>query len=67
MSDRVQSAERIVEELSPEELNQFSVWFADFQDRLWEQQIESDSTSGKLDSLAAKAMRDFDAGLVRKI
>lgn len=59
--------ERIVEELSPEELNQFSVWFADFQDRLWEQQIARDSTHGKLDDLAAKAMRDFDAGLARKI
>jgi len=67
MSERVQTAERLVEELSPEELSQFANWFADFQDRLWEQQIERDANAGKLDALASQALRDFDAGRARRI
>ncbi|MFI5385278.1 MAG: hypothetical protein ACHQ50_04070 [Fimbriimonadales bacterium] len=67
MSDRVQSAEKLIEQFSPDELNRFSTWFADFQDRLWERRIERDANAGRLDKLIEKAHKDFDAGLAKEI
>lgn len=67
MSERVQTAEQLIENFSPEELSQFASWFANYQDALWERQIEQDSLSGKLDHLIEKAHRDFEAGRVKEI
>lgn len=67
MSKRVAIAEKLIRELSPEELGQFSRWFADFQDRIWERQIASDSNSGKLDLLIEKAKKDHASGLSKEL
>jgi len=67
MSDRLLSVEKAVQEFSPEELGQFAVWFADFQDQMWERQIERDSEHGRLDHLVEKARRDFAAGLGKEL
>lgn len=67
MSKRVTIAENLIRELSPEELGQFSRWFADFQDRMWERQIRSDSNAGKLDLLIEKAKADHQAGLSKEL
>ncbi len=67
MSKRVQTAEKLVREFSPEELGQFARWFADFQDRLWERQIAKDSRAGLLDPLIEKARKDFGAGLAKEL
>jgi len=66
MSDRLLDAERLVEQFSTEELGSFAIWFADFQDQLWERQIERDSVSGRLDRLIEQANRDFEKGLARE-
>jgi len=67
MSSRIQAAEKLIRELSPEELSQFARWFADFQDRLWERQIAKDSKAGRLDPLIEKARKDFEAGLAKEL
>jgi hypothetical protein len=67
MSEKVLSAERIVTELTPDELTQFATWFAEFHETQWDQQIEADSNAGRLDALIAKANEDFEAGLAREI
>jgi hypothetical protein len=67
MADRLQSAEQLIQQLTPDELSKFATWFADFQDSLWEKQIERDSKSGRLDVLTEKADREIDAGRFRKL
>ena len=45
-----------------EELAQLRAWFLEFDWALWDQQLERDVAAGKLDALAAEALRDHAAG-----
>ena len=65
MSELEKLAERI-EKLSPEELKKFRAWFAEFDARLWDAQIEADAKAGKLDGLVAEALGDHKAGKTRE-
>jgi hypothetical protein len=64
MSD-VKSIERAVQALQPAELAEFRQWFAEFDAIAWDDQIEQDAKSGKLDRLASEALADFKTGQVR--
>jgi hypothetical protein len=59
---RVLRLEQQIAELSSEELAVFRKWFAEFDAKMWGQQIEADANAGKLDSLAQKAVRDHITG-----
>ncbi len=48
-----------VKNLSGKELAEFRDWFLDYEAKIWDKQIEKDSKSGKLDSLAEVAIGDF--------
>ena len=54
--------EKAVATLPPEEFSEFSSWFEDFLAEQWEKKLEADVATGKLDSLADKADKDFEAG-----
>jgi hypothetical protein len=60
--NRVDNLEGQVKQLTAEELRAFREWFAQFDAEVWDQQFESDVRSGKLDELAAQALRDHKAG-----
>jgi hypothetical protein len=62
MSVRVEALESQVKELTSEELSSFREWFAEFDSNAWDRQIEADVTSGKLDKLAKRALRDHQTG-----
>jgi hypothetical protein len=51
-----------VEQLSEAELRQFNAWFAELRARLWDEQIDRDLASGKLDERAKKWRADHKAG-----
>ena len=59
---RVERVEDEVQNLSAEELGAFRDWFARFDAAAWDQQIEADADSGKLRSLADRALKDHAAG-----
>ncbi|MGI2031510.1 hypothetical protein ACRQ1B_03870 [Rhizobium panacihumi] len=59
---KLEQIEKSVSELTGEELEAFSDWFDAFQAARWDQRIENDSASGKLDSLAESALAEFLAG-----
>jgi hypothetical protein len=59
---RLESIENQVRSLNPEELNTFREWFRNFDDEMWDAQIEADQRSGKLRSLVDQALRDHKAG-----
>jgi hypothetical protein len=60
--DENRSIEAGCSELTQEELTEFRKWFADYDNELWDRQIEADSKAGKFDQLSAKASTEFDRG-----
>lgn len=51
-----------VRRLSPDELNQFRAWFAAYDARTRDAQIEADPISGELDSLISEALAEHYVG-----
>ncbi len=58
----VEELEQAVRELSPEQLAEFRRWFAEFDARLWDAELETDVAAGRLDALADEALADFRQG-----
>ena len=54
-------------QMSSEELDAFRAWFAEFDADAWDRQFEADVNAGKLDHLAAEAMREYQAGLTTEL
>ena len=59
---KIEKIEQEVQALSPEELAQFRAWFLEYDWAIWDRQIERDAEAGRLDDLAARALRDHAAG-----
>lgn len=51
-----------IQRLSPEELTQFRAWFAAFQARALDAQIDADAMTGELDSLISEALAEQYVG-----
>lgn len=59
---RVNEIEQAVLRLTPAELDAFRTWFAEFDAKAWDRQIEEDVAAGRLDALADEAIADYRAG-----
>ena len=59
--------EQAITELSPEELARFREWFDEYYAQVWDQQIEADAKSGRLDKLIEEANEEYDAGLSKPL
>ena len=59
---KLEDIAKAVEQLSPDELAKFRDWFEELQAQQWDQQIEADTESGKLDALTEKWRADYEAG-----
>ncbi len=64
---RVEQIEAEIQRMSPEELAMFRTWFAEFDWESWDRQFAEDVNAGRLDSLAAVAIRDHEAGRSTKL
>ena len=58
----VQDIKAAIEQLAPEQRANFRAWFEAFDARQWDQQIEQDLSSERLDWLAEEALGDLAAG-----
>ena len=47
---------KAVQELSPEELKAFRIWFVEFDQALWDKELKRDITAGRFDELAQEAL-----------
>ena len=63
----VKNVENEVEKLSPTELSEFRLWFAEYDSDAWDMQIEADAASGKLEAFAKEAITEYKSGKVREI
>jgi len=59
---KVESLEREVEKLKPEELAAFRHWFVEHDWRVWDREIERDSAEGRLDRFGAEALEELERG-----
>ncbi len=63
----VEQLEHKVSNLPPKELAQFRAWFLEFDTRVWDEKIDADLKTGKLDSLIAEARAEFKQGKARPL
>ena len=59
---KLEDIEQAVEQLSTDELAKFRTWFAEFQARQFDEQIERDVAAGRLDWLVEEAIEEHRAG-----
>ena len=59
---KIEKIEQEVQALSADELAQFRAWFLEYDWAAWDRQLERDAEAGRLDDLAARALRDHAAG-----
>ena len=64
---KVETLEKEIEGLSPQELRTFRRWFTEFDAQLWDQELERDVAAGKLDRLADAAVAAHKRGEGRDI
>ena len=55
---RVEEIEAAIDRLPPEEFRRLAEWLREREQTLWDQQMDSDSASGKLDFLFDEAEED---------
>ena len=58
----VKALENAVKALPPQDLAEFRRWFAEFDLTVWDEKIEVDLSSGKLDALLSEAEEDYNSG-----
>jgi len=64
---KLEDIEKAIAGLSPDELAKLRAWFEEFDARVFDEKIERDAKSGKLDALAAEARADHAAGRSREL
>jgi hypothetical protein len=63
--DKVEEIETAIDSLPPEEFRRIAQWFRERQQRHWDEQLDSDSASGKLDFLFEEAETESVQGRLR--
>jgi hypothetical protein len=62
----IEELEKAVAKLPPDDLARFRAWFERFDAARFDEKIERDAKSGKLDRLADAALDDFREGRARE-
>ena len=63
----LETIERAIKQLPPEEFAKFRRWFLEFDAASWDAQIEADAAAGKFDALAEEALTEYRSGKAREI
>jgi hypothetical protein len=63
----VEEIEQAISKLPPDDLARFRAWFEAFEAARFDEKIERDAKSGKLDRLADQALADHRAGRSREL
>jgi len=63
----IQELEIAIKKLSVKELANLTTWLIDYHEQIWDQQIEEDLDSGKLDQLLDEIDGEYEAGLAKSL
>ena len=58
----VQEIEAAIAQLPRHEISELSRWFEEFQNQMWDEQIERDAKAGRFDQLIEQAKAQYAAG-----
>ena len=58
----IKEIESAIAQLPPSELAELAKWFEEFQAQVWDEQLEQDMETGRLDALLKQAEQDFEQG-----
>ena len=64
---KIDEISKAVEQLDGEDLRKFQVWYDEFLEQRFDQEIERDAREGKLDKLLEKAREDLKTGRIRDL
>ena len=56
-----------IKELPAEQVIRVQEWLADYTERQWDEQIERDEKSGRLDSMINRALAEHEAGRTKPL
>ena len=59
--------EQAIIQLPPQDFKQLRKWFEELEAQKWDEQIERDAKSGKLDKIAEQALKDYRTGKAREL
>ena len=59
---KVEEIEAAISQLAPSDYEKFRQWLADYDNRLWDQEMEEDARAGRFDALAKEALDDLKNG-----
>jgi len=63
----IEEIENEIVNLPQDQLRKFRAWYESFDSNAWDEQIEHDVMTGKLDALANAAISDHEAGKSTKL
>lgn len=58
----VKQIKSAISQLSESDLTELRTWFDELDAKKWDEQFEADVKAGKLDDIAAQAIKDFKTG-----
>jgi hypothetical protein len=58
----IKEIESAIAQLPPSELAELAKWFEEFQAKIWDEQLEQDMKTGRLDALLKQAEQDYEQG-----
>jgi hypothetical protein len=64
---KLEAVQKNILELTPLEKKHLEIWFEEQLQILWDEQFEQDVQAGRLDALAAKAIKDFETRNYREL
>jgi len=64
---KIEDIEKAVSALAPDEFAQFRTWFEELDAKRFDEKIERDAKSGKLDRLVEQALADYRRGQSREL
>ena len=59
--------EQAIAQLSLQNFSHLREWFEEFEAQQWDEQIERDAKSGKLDKIAEQALSEYRAGKAKEL
>jgi hypothetical protein len=63
----VEQIESAILSLPPDDFRRLAEWFAELDQRRWDEQLERDVAAGRLEALAEEALADYQAGRTRDL
>lgn len=67
MKDAVKEIENSIQQLSREDFHSLISWLADYENEIWDKEIEEDYKAGKLDKLVNNTLADIKNGNIRAL